>query len=399
MLRITKKIITILLIAVLIISMAACSNDDNKTYDDYSYMLDDNGLYEGLDKYKEATPDFSTLSFTVEEILTYGKGLNESTSEQELDEYLKSYGKELLYSLGMADKDGAIEEGDMVSITLNFTVDGKQLEDYTSTNTYVATKDSDVIIGSLIGKNANDSYHVDYTFPEDDEYYPSKEAIVSVTINQVMLSDPLTDDVITKYSKELGGYVGSEINNVDNYLDAIRPRLASVLMSSYLEQYISTMDIDVPKDYTNAEVYRLKARLQKIGYKYSDYLEETQLTDKDVREYCEQVAKINYVVMLVAIQNDISVSEEELREYYSSNFEYVHETQGMPYMKLDMLRDKVLYELSYVVQLKDGDNVLNYDELFPESTTSGEAESTEPSIENSDQMQGSVETESIQPEN
>ena len=367
-----KRIISLLLVIIMVCSLVACSNEDNKVYDDYSCGLDKNGYYLDLDKYSVDLPKLSEMKLQVDDLLKFGLTLDTSeNAPATLDAYLESYAAEVLAALGMATKTDAIEHGDIVTADIHFFMDGKELADYATTNSYKANKDGDAIISSFIGKKYKDGYDVEYTFPADDQYYPSKTAKVTIEIKDVLLEDAINKGVVENNAEQLSKYVGTTITDKASFVQALRPRLASVLVASYLDKYLNELKFDVPKQLVDYEMYRLKARLQQIGYTYSKYLEDAVLTDKEVREYCAVVAKSNLILMLYAKEADMIVTEEEVKSYYGANFEYIHELQGMPYMKLDILRDTALYYISGLPILMDGDTVIDVDALFPDTDIPG----------------------------
>jgi hypothetical protein len=367
-----KRIISLLLVIIMVCSLAACANEDNKVYDDYSCGLDENGYYIDLDKYAVELPNLSELKLQVDDLLKFGLTLNTTeSSPTTVDAYLENYATEVLTALGMATKTDTIEHGDVVTADIRFFLDGKELEDYATTNSYKANKDGDSIIASFIGKKHKDTYEVEYTFAADDKYHPSKTANVKIEIKDVLLDDAINKGVVEANADKLTEYIGTTITDKASFVQALRPRLASVLVTSYLDVYLNKLDFKVPSKLVDYEMYRLKARLQQIGYTYSKYLEDAVLTDKEVREYCTTVAKSNLILMLYAKEVDMIVTEEEVKSYYSSNFEYIHELQGMPYMKLDILRDTALYYISGLPILMDGDNVIDVDALFPETDIPG----------------------------
>ena len=356
----------------MVFSLAACANEDNKVYDDYSCGLDENGYYIDLDKYTVELPNLSEMKLQVDDLLKFGLTLNtDENAPATIEEYLENYAEEVLIALSMATKTDAIEHGDIVTADIKFVLDGKELEDYATTNSYKANKDGDSIISSFIGKKYKDTYEVEYTFPADDQYYPSKTANVIIEIQDVLLEDAMNKGVVEENAEKLTEYIGTTITDKASFIQALRPRLASVLVSSYLDVYLNKLDFKVPTKLVDYEMYRLKARLQQIGYTYSKYLEDAVLTDKEVREYCSTVAKSNLILMLYAKEVDMIVTDDEVKSYYGANFEYIHELQGMPYMKLDILRDTSLYYISGLPILMDGDEVVDVDALFPETDIPG----------------------------
>lgn len=350
----------LLTVVVILTLFAGCNNKEEKI-ENYSYGLNDDGFYINLDKYPHELPDFKKLSFTCEEVLkwgvTYIQSSDQKTEVKTIDDYVYLYGNELLILLDLAGKE-SVEEKDIVSASLEFYVDDKKLDQYDSTYQYEASKDGDSIVSSFIGHKAKDEYEVKYTFPKDDKEYANKEATVKVKINSITMPDPIKSGVVEKNLDKIKEHVEG-VTNVETFLHALKPKLAISTLELFVSDYISNnIKLDVPEEYVEYEVHRLKYRLQQIGYTYEEYLDSVSMTDQEARDYCAMLATENYLSMLVAKKYNLSVTNKMMKDYYGNNLAYVAEVQGEPYMKLNILRDLSLYEIADLVILTfDGEVV------------------------------------------
>lgn len=348
--------ITSMLMFIVLVTTAFVGCGKKETYDNYSYGLNADGVYENLSSYPCSLPDFTQMNITCEEVLEWGLETvtNEDENIKTVDDYVYRYGQELLATLELTQKEIA-EAGDILSISLKFYIDGKLLENYVTTGNYEASTDGDSIVKSLIGHKKGDVYEISYTFPEDTDEYASQTATVEITINSVMMGDPIKEGVVEANLEKINEHV-KNVTDVESYLKNLRPILADVLLESYLENYLQTMkDITTPNEYIEYELYRLKARLAQIGYKYKDYLEEMKMTDEEVRVYCEMVAKENYISMLIYNTISYKVTEDDINSYFGENREYIESVQGLPYMKLTIIRGVSLMTLAERVTLLDDD--------------------------------------------
>lgn len=348
----TKNIISIFVVLTLVLSLFAGCAKNQDVYDDYGRGLTEIGVYENLDKYNFILQDFSKLSYTYDEILQwYVDAQKEAGNKtiEDVDDYVYQYGNELLNYLGLADKEIA-ELKDRVSVTLEFYDGDKKMEDFGSTAVYVVSDEGDSIMTSFLGHKKDDEYEVDYTFPEDDKDYPSKTVKVKVKINGVVMADPIANGIveknIDKLSKDFNGVTDSK-----TYLTAIRPEIAKAFIGDYMKEYIYGMQIDVPNEYIEYELYRLKFRISKIGYTYEQYCEEMKMTDEEIRKYCAEIAKENIVYMLVFKELNYTITYDEMKEYYGENMAYVAQVQGEKYMRLNLIRDIGLKEIVAKVKL------------------------------------------------
>lgn len=382
--KIFKKIIPIILILTVILSCVGCSSskDTSTKYDNYSIGLDTNGFYKTLDDNKTDV-NITDKTFNAKDVLEWGRQRNntESDTEQTLNEFIENYTKEVLVNLGVAYKEVA-EEKDIVTLRLDFYIGDKQLTEFYGEKTFEITSESDSIVKGAIGHKANEEYEAEYVFDKDDPDYPSQTATVKVKILEIIYENPLKDELITKYQKEINEVVEG-VTNVETLLVKIRPKLAEALLFDYISDQIQTdTSIKVPQEYIDHEVYRLKSRLEKVGYSYEDYLEVAKVTDEETVAQCEKFARENYVIMLYAKQNKIEVKDTWLDEYYGESRATAVSIQGLPYMKLTLMREVVISDIMTKVNFvgEDGEKIavepINWDE--PLDTTT---ETTKPTTE------------------
>lgn len=376
----TNTLITValfvMIIVVAIVGIVAGGKSKNERYDDYSYGLDRNGLYIDLDNHICELPDFTTWDFTCDELLEWGANSAKEAGDENIhsvDDYVKKYANEQLAALGLADKE-IVEEGDIVAATLNFYIDDKKLDDYTSTNNYKAAVEGDSIITSFIGHKTGDKYDVEYTFPEDDKEYPAKTAKVEILVESVVMDNPIDNEVVENNIDTIAKYF-KDVVDADSFMEFLRPEIAKSIIMAFIEEKLQTLEgVEVPEEFVEYELYRLKSRLSQIGYTYKHYLDSMEMTDEEAREYCAMVAKENYITMLVMKKMDLSVTEEALTENYGESLEYMVEMQGKPYLKLDVMRDWVVTAVSNCVSI-DGERV--YQEETPENEVVGDADVSE----------------------
>jgi FKBP-type peptidyl-prolyl cis-trans isomerase (trigger factor) len=257
-----------------------------------------------------------------------------------------------MYTLGLASKE-TCDNGDTVKASLQFFVDGKELNDFTSTSTYVASSEGDSIVKSFVGKKLNEEYEVEYTFPENDADYPGKLANVKIKIVEITSPDPIKEGFVEKNIEGISKYLDN-VTDAASFLKACEPKLAESTIEMYLKDYLTKIEgIEVPGEYADCEMYRLKARLNQLGYTYEKYLQEINMTDEEAKQYCKDVARENYIYLLICKKYDVSLTGEQVQEYYGSNYDTIKDIQGIPYMKLNMLRDAAIYKISTTVKLAE----------------------------------------------
>ena len=383
-----KKIIAILLCLVLVLgTFVGC--EENATYDDYSYGLDDNGVYMNMSNYSGDVVDFSTVTYDCKNILNWGfEYLNSSSEEptyESVDDYVRQYAKEFLAALNLTYKD-SVEDGDICSLNLTFSVDGEVLDDYSSTANYVADSNGDEIVSSLIGHSSGDQYSVEYIFAEDADEYAGKTANVDIVINYVTIGDPIAAGVVEANLDVISEYFDN-VTDTDSFIYEIQPQMARSLLDMYVSEHIDDMsDFEVPEEYVDYEMYRMKARLQQLGYGYKEYLEISNSTEEEIRGYCESIAKENYFCMLIYDGVTYKITEDVAKSYFGDDYEYLVEVQGLPYVKLRIIRDYTLVHAASQITLTyngeivefDGESMMDeYEEGFFNSYTTDETDEHE----------------------
>ena len=338
--RIFKNVLSMCLIVACLVSLCGCR--DNETYDNYSYGLDENGLYENLEKYAINVPDYKGLNLTCDGILDWAVKEMQDAEREEIktvDDYVYAYGNELLAGLNLASKD-VVDEGDLVSATLEFFVDGKKLTNFASNITSSALSDGDSIVCSFAGHKVGDKYDVQYVFPDDDKDYPGKEATVKIEIGSIVSGDPIKDGMVELNLEKLGEYIDG-VTDSASFLVALRPKIVEALLPGYIQSWVISSEWDVPDEFVDYEMYRLKYRLNRLGYTYEEYLEAVKMTDEENREYCKTLVKENVFVMRACAELNINVVDKDLDLYYGENREYMERTQGAPYLRLSVMRTLV----------------------------------------------------------
>lgn len=356
----SNKIISLLLSLVVLFSLTGCSqtNDVNEKIP-YSIGLTDDGFYENIEKYEIEIPDFTLVQIQADDILKNAIHMlaisSESDSEITVDDYIIMYGNSFLKNIGLGTKTEA-EEGDLVYVNLSFFGnDGTEWEDYkTENNSYLASAEGDSITSSFIGHQINDIYEVQYTFPEDASDHPNEVATVKVTINSIEYSDPLNAGVLEENLEAINLYF-SNVTDIESYKKALKPYLVEYHLGDYLENYITSLNMDVPEEFVDIECQRLKSRLQSLGYNYSDYEKDSKLTPEEIRDTCRQAARENMLAMKYCKNLNISLTKDDMyAQYGESNYDYYVNLQGEPYMKLRIMRQTFLDAVAKQVSVLDG---------------------------------------------
>jgi hypothetical protein len=398
-----KKMMAIVIIVLLVgCACVGCSGDaKNTTYDNYSYGLTEKGMYENFEKHIKKLPDFKSLSFTCDEVLEWGVKNVENSGHviETVDEYVYIYGEELLTMLELTNKTTSVE-GDRVSIDFEFYINGVKLDDFSSSGTYEASQDGDEIVKSLIGRSIDEEYEVEYVFPEDDADYANETSTVKIKVTKITDGSPIKNGVVDANLDVIAQYLDGVTDN-ETYLAALRPILAETTLPTFIQNYIQNeVDIELPSEFVEYEDYRLRFRLQQIGYEYEDYLKAMEMTEEDLYAYYEQLVRENYVCMLYFHDRNLTITYADLASYYGDNFDYIKSVQGEPYMRLALMREMVVQHIADDIVLIGVDDIENKDRENDDNTQQESSASiettpteitTEPTANNNVEMSKSIE--------
>ena len=354
-----KRILAILLAAMMVLSLAACNNQDNPKkptseledttvqLDKYSIGLDNDGFYEDYDKYAIADFDVHNLQVDVEDVLHYIASNGDDTAEvkpEDIDAYVYEYANNVIASLGLATRE-TVEDKYYVNCTLAFFINNEQIADmgHAEPQVYQANATGDTIMKSLIGHKVNDEYEVDYIFPAEDGTYAGKTAQVKIKITGINDNDPLADGVVEKNAEALKEYFNAA-DTTENFLKEIRPLIAYTHLLDYFTFYFQTYEgIEAPQELVDHEIYRFNCRLKSFGYTMSDYIEASKITEVEIIDYCKSLVVENLLLMSIYKQSgESAVTDEDLKTLYAADYEYTVSMLGIPYMKLDIMREVAL---------------------------------------------------------
>lgn len=348
-----KKVLSLILTGVILCTAFSGCGKKQNDFENYSIGLNEFGFYENLESNKIDAAMFNDMEVKTEDVLQWLADEAKASGDENLDtvdEYVYEYATSVIRKINTVEKE-VVEEGDIVTASLEFFIDNESLEDYKSTRDYTITKDSDVLVSSFNGHKKGDKFETKYKFADDDKDYPGKEAVVKVSIDAINYSDPLGNDEVFNANLEEINKLVYDVKTKDEYLEKIRPVLAVASLDMYLEEYVRNMEITVPEEYTNYEFYRLKARLTQIGYTYDQYLSQMKMTEEDVLKYCEQVARENLILMSVFSNTNRKLTNDDLTKYFGEQYESIKTLQGTPYMYLRLVRDYAVVDIANVVNV------------------------------------------------
>jgi len=267
--------------------------------------------------------------------------------------------------------DRAVEDGDQVNINFEGFVDGEAFEGGKGEN-YDLTIGSHSFIDTfeeqLIGKNIDDEFSVNVTFPEEYQQadLAGKPAIFEVKINGIKFKElPEADDELAKDV--------SEFDTLAEYEDSIKGKLTETaetdvmnkVKDELLKMAVENAELELPEPMIDLEAenmtYEMAQRLQYQGLSIEQYFQYTgqnmETLKASMRGEAENKIKARLVLEAIVKAEQLEVSDEEIEaeivkmaEMYKMEVEKIKETLGSDEndsIKQDLLNQKAY---DYIVE-------------------------------------------------
>ena len=327
------------------------------TKEQYSEGLNDNGFWK----------DIKALDYV--EISDYHAMKIPKDVHQVTDDTIQAEIKNILAEFTYTEQvmNRAIKNGDTVNIDYVGSIDGVEFGGGST-----GGSGTDVIIGEtqyidnfleqLIGHKPGETVNVRVTFPKDygEATLQGKSALFVTTINYIAETavPELTDAFV---AENLAGYNGWK--TVKEMKDDIRANLQKAAIEHFITEYFTSKITikSVPEKLVEyrqkLNLYYLRNQVESYGMGFDDALNTMGFSSID--EYFEanyDSIKNEAVIFLVfqAIAEDagISINSKDIEEYFVkyyglTDYSYYEENFGLPYVKLNVMYQKVL---DYVIE-------------------------------------------------
>ncbi|GMA55933.1 trigger factor [Alicyclobacillus sacchari] len=246
--------------------------------------------------------------------------VTDETVEEELQNILRSHAQiEVI-------EDGAVENGDTVSIDFKGTIDGEEFEGGEAENFQLEIGSNALIKGfeeQLIGMKPGEERDIEVTFPED---YHVKSLRGKLAKFHVALHD-IKRRVLRELNDEFVQEI-SEFQTVDEFKADLRKSLeerAKVQHERYIEDEVvkkatANATIDLPTVMVEHEIEHqlghFAQQLQMQQIPFDAYLEFTGLTLDELkdqyREAADQSVRIGLVLEAIANAENVTVTPEDI---------------------------------------------------------------------------------------
>ncbi len=349
-----KRILAVLLCAVMILSFAACSN--NKNGDEY-YNYDLTPYFE-LGEYKNLEIELYSTDATEEEINTYA------------DYFIKNT---VFY-----DKvDKAAEKGDMVYLDYQGKLNGEVFQGGTAEKQMLTLGSAGFIDGfedAIVGMKAGEVRDINVTFPEDygSEELAGKPAVFTITFHAVVKEfkgeAELTDEFLSTHICE-EGYSSVEalktickeeieVQKQKNELAQNKDKIITTIRDKGEFKKLPETDIKRNYEAIKKSFEDNYNQYSSAGYfsgsmvdfinEYSGYNVET--VDEFYNKYAEDQVKIEVVLKAVANAEGIKAEPSEIEEItsqwqayqFESEAAFLEEMGGIEYVEWYVLFNKTI---------------------------------------------------------
>jgi trigger factor len=341
-------------------------------------------------------PDLEGLEAEVEDI---------AVTDDEVTEQIEAL-QQRFGSLNPVER--AVQDKDFITLDLSATKDGEKIEEAQATGLSYQVGSGQLLDGldeAVVGLNAGESN----TFVTQlvGGSLKGEDVDVDVTVTAVKEQElPEFDDDFAQ--------TASEFDTADELKADIRARLergkrleqAGEARDAVLEKILTLVDVPVPEGLLVDELAARKENLeQQLGYSgmtFEQFLEGEEQTqeefDEDLKKRSEDAIKAQFVLDLVAEQQELSVNDQELTEHIVRHAQrsgvgpdqfaqHAVEHNLVPSLVSEVVRGKALAHLVENAKVTDASgNVVELKNLQPDGTYA------EPAAETSDESAETAES-------
>lgn len=299
--------------------------------EDVKYVL----TYEEAVKYVSVPKDLSTVSVQI----TKADPISEDDVNTEIDYY-----REYIASIDEVTDRDTVETGDVIVINYTCTVDGQDIEDKSGAEIEIgAGYTLDGFEESLIGMKKNESKDITCKFPDDfyEEELAGKEAVFSVTIvsiNQKTVPE-LTDEKVKELEKK--DINGKQITTVNEFRSFVKQYLE---LQRTQETVYNNRESAISAVINASEIKQAYPEEMVNSFKKEAYGDDTEDDGDIYDEYIQRTITEKCIVLILAKENGISPTEDELTAFIKEIFgdEMENYISSMTDTEKDFYRDELL---------------------------------------------------------
>ncbi|WP_278315131.1 trigger factor [Lolliginicoccus levis] len=308
-------------------------------------------------------PEYASLEVSVE-----AEEATDADVEEQLDELRKRFGTVVPVERGA-------EKGDLVTLDLSATVDGKPVEDATADDLSHEVGSGELIEGldeAITGVEAGGTAEFPTKLLAGD--FAGEDAVVAVKVTSVKTRElPEVDDDFASLSSAFDTVEELRADLREKAEQSKRIALTNSIRDKVLEKLLEVVDFEAPQKVVDEQVHeQLHSALHSLGGEEDtlNRLLEAQGKsreefDAESREAAERAVRAQLLLDAIADADDITVGQQELFErifseaqrYGMEPQQFIQEIQkqpnGLATIFADARRTKALVEVIRAVVVKD----------------------------------------------
>ena len=305
------------------------------------------------------------------------------------------------------DKDGAAEDGDVVTIDLEASQDGKPVLEGSATGLAYKVGSGGMIEGldaAVTGLKAGEK--ADFTAELLGGPAKGENADVTVTVEKVQTETlPVVDDEFAQMISEFDTVEEMRADLADAVVRMARVDQLNAARDAVVADLVSKTPFDLPEAMLNAEIegrkQQITEQLARAGYSVEDYLaeseDETATTEEEfwaqVAENAETSLKAQIILDRLADEQEVGVEQAELTEMLfrraqqsgsspEQEMQHMIEHNHAPEWMAEIRRSKVLGSIVSEATVTDTDgNVVDVTAIRPDGTLAEPEAETEEAAE------------------
>jgi trigger factor len=297
--------------------------------------------------------------------------LTAEVTDADIDEALRRIAEQ---SRTYSPREGAAEDGDLVTIDFIGRVDGEEFAGGAADNFNLTLGSNQLIPGfeeQLVGAKVGDTRDVNVTFPED---YPQaslagKAAVFAVTLKEVKSADPISldDELAKRLGMETLGQLKDRVREQVklDFQRASRTHLKRRILDALDSKHSFPLPPAMVEGEFNGIWGQVEAELKREGKTAEDEGKSEDELKKEYREIAERRVRLGLVLARLGEQNGLTIAPDEMQraiaqrarqfpgqeqqvfEFYSKN------PQAQAEIRAPIFEDKVVDFIAELAEVTD----------------------------------------------
>jgi len=337
-------------------------------------------------------PAFSELSAEVDAV---------AASDSEVDERIEVMRQRFATR---ADKDGAAEDGDVVTLDLVASVDGEPVEDGSAEGLTYKVGSGGMLDGldeAVTGKSAGDE--AEFSSELVGGPAQGQTADIKVTVTKVQTETlPELDDEFAQMVSEFDTVDEMKADLTEAVIRMARAQQVNDASDAIVSDLVAKTSFDLPEAMLANEIegrkQQITEQLARAGYTLERYLEDNEdETAEDEEEFWQQVAtnaetslKAQIILDKLADENQVGVDQQELTELIfrraqqagtspEAEMQHMMEHNHAPEWMGELRRGKMLRQVVLGASVTDSEgNLVNVAAVRPDGSIDESVEAPQP---------------------